>query len=247
MITTVSPSFSGTLLKNGSTGSEVARVQTYLNALRGTGLRVDGIYGSKTVQAVRAFQQASGLAADGTVGRATWNALIGQYNARFGGSADTYPGIALRNGLRGQDVLRMQQHLNVIANTYTAVNKQTEDGIHGANMTNAVRRFQKQHGLTADGIVGPATWNKIVAVRGRNAAVTTPFERNLSVGSSGDAVRFVQSYLSAAGYPVAVDGVFGSRTGQAVRSFQQAKGLKADGIVGRSTHSALVQAFNNTL
>ena len=247
---TVSPAYPGRVLGNGSTGSEVARVQTYLNALRGGGsalLRVDGIYGSGTAARVKSFQQEAGLTADGVVGQNTWNALVRLYNVRYGGSADTYPGIALSSGMRGQDVLRLQQHLNAVANIYTAINRQSEDGVYGTNMTDAVRRFQKQHGLTADGIVGEKTWNKLVAVRRQNAPVTTPFEGNLSTGSSGDGVRFVQSYLAAAGYPVTVDGIFGARTAEAVRAFQRARGLKVDGIVGRATHTALVNAFNSTL
>lgn len=59
-------------------------------------------------------------------------------------------------------------------------------------------------------------------------------------GSSGDAVRTLQSRLSQWGYyRGAVDGFFGAGTSEAVRSFQAKNGLTADGLVGPATWSAL--------
>ncbi len=55
----------------------------------------------------------------------------------------------------------------------------------------------------------------------------------------GDDVLELQQLLVAAGLPVEVDGVFGSATEGAVRSFQEKQGLIADGIVGPSTLSVL--------
>ena len=58
-------------------------------------------------------------------------------------------------------------------------------------------------------------------------------------GASGEAVRRLQRLLSAAGFQVVPDGQFGARTEAAVRSFQRARGLTADGIVGPRTWAAL--------
>lgn len=58
-------------------------------------------------------------------------------------------------------------------------------------------------------------------------------------GSSGEAVRQVQSVLRRCGYSLEVDGVFGSMTQQAVLSFQGTRGLKRDGVVGALTWAAL--------
>ena len=93
---TVSPAYPGHLLTIGSNSSEVARIQTYLNALRVDDpniptLTVDGKFGQNTKIAVQVFQYTHSLAADGIVGGATWNAIIAAYNARFSGSADTFP------------------------------------------------------------------------------------------------------------------------------------------------------------
>lgn len=61
--------FPGELLKKGSRGDAVRRVQAKLN------IGADGIFGAQTEAAVRAFQSSKGLAADGVVGRQTWAAL----------------------------------------------------------------------------------------------------------------------------------------------------------------------------
>ncbi|TCP30916.1 putative peptidoglycan binding protein [Scopulibacillus darangshiensis] len=61
----------------------------------------------------------------------------------------------------------------------------------------------------------------------------------LKAGDRGDAVSDVQSKLDAKGYGLAVDGIFGPNTEDAVRQFQGDKGLAVDGIVGPDTREAL--------
>jgi len=66
----------------------------------------------------------------------------------------------------------------------------------------------------------------------------------LGAGAAGEAVRDVQHRLTALGYNVGGDepGRFGDATVGAVRSFQDARGLRVDGICGPQTWSALVEA-----
>lgn len=59
-------------------------------------------------------------------------------------------------------------------------------------------------------------------------------------GDRNDDVRDLQNALSAAGYRVFADGIFGDHTDQAVRDFQEAHGLEADGVVGARTWAALL-------
>lgn len=63
------------LLKKGSKGSHVVDLQRALNAA-GHSLKVDGDFGPVTDRAVRMFQKARGLVADGKVGPYTWRALL---------------------------------------------------------------------------------------------------------------------------------------------------------------------------
>ena len=64
-------------LRRGAKGELVESVQEYLNDEIGAGLTVDGIFGAKTEEAVKAFQKAHGLTVDGVVGPKTWAAMGG--------------------------------------------------------------------------------------------------------------------------------------------------------------------------
>ena len=66
----------------------------------------------------------------------------------------------------------------------------------------------------------------------RTLSLTTPYMR-------GDDVKAVQEALAGAGFTVDVDGIFGPKTAEAVRKFQQQENLNVDGIVGPVTRSAL--------
>jgi N-acetyl-anhydromuramyl-L-alanine amidase AmpD len=102
----------------------------------------------------------------------------------------------------------------------------TPDGAFGAGTETAVKNFQTTRGLTADGIVGRYTWEALLL--------------NAQTGSSGDAVRAVQSQLSVRGYAVTVDGSFGTGTANAVKAFETTNGLLSDGVVDPDTWAKLV-------
>jgi hypothetical protein len=62
-------------LRDGSTGEAVTRLQRALTAALARTVTVDGVFGPGTTQAVRDYQSSRGLASDGIVGTATWDAL----------------------------------------------------------------------------------------------------------------------------------------------------------------------------
>jgi peptidoglycan hydrolase-like protein with peptidoglycan-binding domain len=75
-----------------------------------------------------------------------------------------------------------------------------------------------------------------------SAPVATSLTRTVAYKSSGSEVKLVQTRLNNKGYKLTVDGIFGKKTLEAVKSFQKKNGLKADGIVGPKTAAKLVPA-----
>ena len=251
----------GTVLRRGSTGSSVEQVQFWLSDLAQfdsslVRVSVDGSYGAATERAVRAFQQKQNLTADGVVGQTTWNALYAAWvdaQSDLGGTA--WPGTALRRGDTGMEVRLVQFWLRLAADNYSALRTVTVDGSYGAATVSAVTAFQSLFGLTADGVVGRSTWNKLkevgLAVANKIVAANVApgqFTATTREGSSGTAVRAVQYYLRrlAAYYSdvptVTVDGKFGAATTRAVKAWQTRAGLTVDGVVGRLTFQSLYDA-----
>lgn len=104
----------------------------------------------------------------------------------------------------------------------------------------AVRAFQQQRGLIADGVVGPATYSAL-----RDAGWTLG-DRMLawmvSAPMTGDDVVLLQERLSELGYdPGRPGGVFDEQTERALRRFQREYGLVADGLCGPATLRSLRQ------
>ena len=83
-------------------------------------------------------------------------------NAPVQEPSPSYPGTPLRRGDTNADVALIQFILNRISQNYPAIPKLTVDGVFGADTEASVRAFQSIFDLTADGIVGPATWYKML-------------------------------------------------------------------------------------
>jgi peptidoglycan hydrolase-like protein with peptidoglycan-binding domain len=133
------------LFRQGDEGPEVYAIQHLLRS-HGYDLTADGIFGPQTRTEVRNFQIAKGLGADGIVGPNTWAALI--------------QGKQLDQGDTGQAVRALQRLLHDKFG-YANVNI---DADFGPITDNAVRDFQAEYDLDVDGIVGPDTWQALIAI-----------------------------------------------------------------------------------
>jgi peptidoglycan hydrolase-like protein with peptidoglycan-binding domain len=133
----------------------------------------------------------------------------------------------LKRGSEGEDVKDLQEALIELDFKPGAA-----DGVFGVYTESAVKAFQKWTKLSADGIVGPDTWEKL-----DDADRSDP---TLREGSTGVAVRGVQRRLINAGFGIDdVDGRFGAQTAAAVRAFQERHELEVDGVVGPQTWERL--------
>lgn len=185
-------------------------------------------------------------------------------NAPIRGITTSYPGTALRRGTSGPSVVVVQTELNRISQNYPAIPKiNPVDGIFGAQTEASVRRFQEIFNLTADGIVGRATWYALVRyyvavtnlaeLRSQGQrfyniswATTNPIEQ----GDRGVKVEHLQYMLSvlAAYIPeipdLTIDGVFGPATRNAVIAAQRRFGLPETGVVNNETWDEIYDQFS---
>lgn len=168
------------LIRSGDKGPQVEALQRRLLVHGYDPGKVDGIFGPRTLGAVKGFQKAKGLKVDGIVGPKTQAALAKAPTAKATpvpapgipvvpspppGAVEVAPPAAppkkratVRSGSRGPDVEYLQERLNAAGH-----NAGNADGIFGPKTLAAVKSFQRAEGLSADGIVGPMTWAAIEA------------------------------------------------------------------------------------
>lgn len=271
----VSGSFPGLNLKVGVRSDSVAIIQNQLNRISVNypnippAFPVDGIFGTATENAVKAFQRQFSLTADGIVGKATWYKISYIYVAvkklaelSSEGVEDrlpgVYPGRPIRQGDRNVFVQEIQFYLQKIALFTSRVPTVKIDSSFGATTKAAVIAFQKLASLTADGIVGQQTWNTLVRAYRDTQAIQPPPAQMipaypgtpLRLGSRGENVSIMQMALNVINQgwgnstQLAVDGIFGSGTQAVVRAFQTRMGLTADGVIGPATWRAISNQYS---
>ncbi|MBW4646666.1 MAG: N-acetylmuramoyl-L-alanine amidase [Goleter apudmare HA4340-LM2] len=124
----------------------VLRLQKTLNRLKITDsnsrtLVEDNITGNATRSATQKLQTIAGVPANGTADKTTWDAINLILAKRV-----------IRLNHAGGPVVRYLQHRIGVS----------VDGVYGPQSEVAMKRFQKQNGLVDDGIVGPASWQKLI-------------------------------------------------------------------------------------
>lgn len=208
-------------LRTGDEGRLVETLQRQLirentNVLAGYG--VDGIYGPETEQAVLTFQQ-------------KWNDIYDTGIADLPTQSRLIDVILYDFGAQGRGVEMLQEALmrfTIELPNYGA------DGDYGVETKEAVKEFQAQNGILANGIAGAVTFDTL------DKALNTYYVEPGAHGTVyASVVRMVQAQLNDEGFNLLVDGVYGSQTEEAVRSFQEQKNLTIDGVAGPRTMNAL--------
>jgi N-acetylmuramoyl-L-alanine amidase len=222
-------------LTRGARGGSVLDVQARLASL---GYRIDptehGVFGPSTESAVREFQQRRQLLVDGNVGPETWGELV-EASYAFG---DRF--LYLRYPYhRGDDVRALQSSLNLLG-----FDAGREDGILGERTDRAIKEFQRNVGLPADGIVGGTTVEAIRRLRpvapGPGRATVREAEALSRLSASLQGARIAIDPGHGPGDP----GVTGpTGLSEAEVSYRTAEAL-VDELLGRGASPFLLRAAN---
>ncbi len=269
-------SYSGSPLRLGNAGDDVRSLQIRLNRISRNYPAipkinpVNGVFNLQTESAVRAFQRIFGLTEDGVVGKSTWYRIAYLYTSVKRLAELNSEGVllsevskqyttAVREGDSGEKVRVMQYFLSTIADFNENIPPISVDGVFGNDTKEAVIAFQKNYGLSPDGVVGESTWNALWrSFQGITDILDTEIEvpdaypgTPLSQGDRGEAVETIQNYLRTISdyFPsipkVAATGYFGEDTRNTVRIFQSIFGLTVDGIVGENTWNAIISLYED--
>ena len=169
----------------------------------------------------------------------------------------------LRLGSGGDEVRTVQLRLNRISDNYPAIPKiALPDGVFSFDTEDAVKSFQETFSLEPDGIVGKATWYKILfvynAVKRLNelnsegitlSEVTKQYAGESKLGDSGSAIKNIQYFLNYLSEfyseipQVEIDGIYGPSTENAVKAFQRFFELPITGTVDLSTYDTLYRTY----
>ena len=260
------PEIPSQTLRSGDRGSDVKILQRRLKALKYYVGTIDGRMDQETVKALKNFQKAHGLTNDGVAGKETYAILFSDAALMKGTTPTPTPSVTpapattetaaaaasqnwptLRKNDTGENVAQLQEALVQLGYLTGKV-----DGNYGASTASAVKEFQKANGLTEDGTAGEETQKVLYSGKAKAKAKPTatptpkatatpaPGSGVLKVGSKGSDVKALQNKLIELGYLSGkADGVYGSKTVAAVKEFQRASKLTADGVAGAKTISKL--------
>ena len=206
---------------------------------------VDGDYGSGTTAAVTAFQQSSGLKADGIAGKATLNAIYVALNGGSSGgsssgsssSPDNYGKTASSNGYTTITTGSSSSNVTALQSALQATGyySGSVDGSYGSGTEAAVEAYQRAAGLRVTGMAGPTTQRLLYGGTSESGSYS-----KLDVGSTGSAVKRLQYALyELKYYDGDISGTYDTVTQNAVMVFQELNGLSIDGVAGQQTQQKL--------
>jgi len=148
-------------LRVGARGTAITQLQQFLSAIGHDVGSADGVFGSKTLAAIRQLQERHGLNPDGVIGSETRSAISRLAAVLPSAAVLDNSGRVLRPGARGTDVSQLQQVLALAGHDPGG-----SDGILGPDTQAAIEAFQSQAGLDVDGKIGPNTRAQLSAALG---------------------------------------------------------------------------------
>ena len=266
-------------LRLGLSGPLVQQIQRRINRISRNYPAIpkiyptDGVFDTKTEEAVKKFQEVFNLTPDGIVGSGTWYRIQTIYNSvkrlsDLNSEGLTYEDIEteypkeLQEGDEGIGVQVLQYYLSYIGNFVGTVPRITVDGDFGPATTASVRAFQTTYGLASTGVVDQITYNTLYNVyRGLVDAqdaesrdgLGIPFPGEiLRLGAEGEAVTILQGYLNtiAQSYTelpsLPQTGYFGTQTAEAIEAFQRLFNLPGTpGVVNAAIWGAIVAIYED--
>lgn len=278
-IRTGTPSYPGFPISLGYVGNETRTLQVQLNRISRNYpaipkiADVSGVYDYATEDAVRTFQEIFNLEPTGVANAATWNKItyiftsvkklseLDSEGLREEETAKQFPD-TLSIGMQSDEVRKLQYFLAVIGAYYEAVQPVDITGYFGKETEASVKSFQQIFGLPQTGIVDRATARDLYkAYFGILESQPEPDAdignvvlfpgAALKEGSSGEAVRLLQTYLSYihGTYPevndVSATGYFGPVTKSAVTAFQRLYGMPETGVVNSIVWDAISELYSD--
>ena len=136
----------------------------------------DGVYDTRTREAVKAFQKLEGLPPTGEVDLITWERLFTAFQKSLVRESAPVPlaqfprlseGYALREGDESFLVLLIQYALSELQTLYPDLDTVQESGTYDAATAQGVKRFQARLGLPPTGEVDRATWDALATIYNR--------------------------------------------------------------------------------
>ena len=166
----------GETLQLGDTGPYIRPLNYLLNFLSYIDTDIPKLnlsgeeFTEDTKEMVIAFQTSNNIEANGIVDKNTWNALVTAYNQTkelipeeyLYYEDKLYPGIFLSLGMTGDDILNLQNFLYIICEKTHQIPGVRVNGTFDELTEESIKAIQKRYNLPENGIVGPATWQKII-------------------------------------------------------------------------------------
>lgn len=212
--------------KETANKEDVKKIQTRLQHYGFYTGKIDGIYGTGSVAAVRSFQAANGLKVDGAVGSATLEKLNASDSKSKSDISTTF--VKVKLGSNNEFVKTVQKRLWKLG-YYNG----DWSGVFGSETWQAVKAFQADHELSVDGIVGTKTWDKL------KEEASAPSKKDVEDTASEQLKKYQQQLIDLGWYNGKLTGKYDKATVDAVKAFQKATGLKVDGAIGPKTSAKL--------